>query len=70
MNLWLPQDQVAWYLNRKFNSTCHQDLATEVAIIGGGMAGLAAAQAFHKKGKRVTVLEQYYCGAGATGKIS
>ena len=70
MNLWLPQDQVAWYFNRKSGSVCHENLATEVVIIGGGMAGLSAAQAFHEKGKKVVVLEQYYCGAGATGKSS
>lgn len=70
MNRVLPQDQVAWYLGRTPNQTCHGNLTTEVVVIGGGMAGLAAAQAFHNKGKQVVLLEQYYCGAGATGKSS
>ena len=70
MNLWLPQDHVAWQINRKANVTCRQNLTTDVVIIGGGMAGLAAAQAFCNKGKKVVVLEQYYCGSGATGKSS
>ncbi len=70
MNQPLPQDQVAWYLAGKSTSTSHTDLATEVVIIGGGMAGLAAAQAFVQKGKKVILLEQYYCGAGATGRSS
>jgi gamma-glutamylputrescine oxidase len=41
-----------------------------VAIIGGGMAGLHAAQAWSKRGKKVVLLEQYYCGSGASGKSS
>lgn len=70
MNRWFPQDQVAWYWQGQEQSTCHQDTSAEVVIIGGGMAGLSAAQAFQKKGKKVIVLEQYYCGSGATGKSS
>ena len=34
------------------------------------MAGLSAAQAFAKKGKKVALLEAYYCGSGASGKSS
>lgn len=71
MSLYLPQDQNSWQLDkRQINPTCHENLKTDVVIIGGGMAGLAAAQAFAKKGKQVVLLEQYYCGAGATGKSS
>lgn len=70
MKNWPPQDQVFWYLNRGAVAPLAQDLHVDVAIIGGGMAGLSAAQAFNKKGKKVAVFEQYYCGSGATGKSS
>jgi len=65
-----PQDEVFWYLNRGPVAPCEQDLTVDVVVIGGGMAGLHAAQAFSKKGKKVALLEQYYCGSGATGKSS
>jgi gamma-glutamylputrescine oxidase len=70
MNVWMPQDQVFWYLKRNAIPACHESVTADVAIIGGGMAGLAAAQAFQKKGKKVVLLEQYYCGSGASGKSS
>ncbi len=70
MNTWMPQDQTYWYLKRKAEPACHEDITTDVAIIGGGMAGLHAAQAWSKRGKKVVLLEQYYCGSGATGKSS
>jgi gamma-glutamylputrescine oxidase len=69
-NMWPPQDQVFWYLNRGAIMPCREDIYADVAIIGGGMAGLSAAQAFHARGKKVVLLEQYYCGSGATGKSS
>src|SRR5579872_5288548 len=59
MKLWLPQDQVFWYLNRASTPTCRDNIVTDIAIIGGGMAGLSAAQAFATKGKKVVLLEQY-----------
>jgi len=65
-----PQDQVFWYLLRDEVFPCKQDMHADVVIVGGGMAGLAAAQAWNKRGKKVIVLEQYYCGSGATGKSS
>lgn len=65
-----PQDQVFWYLKREEEPACHKDFEVDVVIVGGGMAGLSAAQAFSKRGKKVAVLEQYYCGAGASGKSS
>jgi gamma-glutamylputrescine oxidase len=70
MNVWMPQDQVFWYLKRNAIPACHESITADVAIIGGGMAGLAAAQAFQKRGKKVVLLEQYYCGSGASGKSS
>lgn len=68
--LWPPQDQVFWYLNRPAIKPCSEDIETDIAIIGGGMAGLMAAQACASKGKKVVLLEQYYCGSGASGKSS
>lgn len=64
------QDQVFWYLKRPAAPCLRESLKTEVVIIGGGMAGLSAAQAFAQKGKKVVLLEAYFCGAGASGKSS
>lgn len=69
-NNWPAQDQVFWYLNRDTVAPLSENMAVDVAIIGGGMAGLSAALAFVQRGKKVMVLEQYYCGAGASGKSS
>jgi gamma-glutamylputrescine oxidase len=66
----LPQDQVFWYLNEHSIKPLTYDISTDVLIIGGGMAGLTAAQAFHAKGKKVVLIEKNYCGAGASGKSS
>jgi gamma-glutamylputrescine oxidase len=66
----MPQDQPYWYLKRNAEPACHGNITTDVAIIGGGMAGLHAAQAWSKRGKKVVLLEQYYCGSGASGKSS
>jgi gamma-glutamylputrescine oxidase len=66
----VPQDQVRWYLESKIVPQCQENITTDVVIIGGGMAGLHAAQAWSKRGKKVVLLEQYYCGSGATGKSS
>lgn len=65
-----PQDQTFWYLTRPPVACLRNSIKTEVVIIGGGMAGLSAAHAFAKKGKKVVLLEAYYCGAGASGKSS
>ena len=62
------QDQVFWYLQRPAVEPLRTPEQADVAIIGGGMAGLSTAQAFLQKGKKVILLEAYYCGAGATGK--
>ena len=68
--MWAPQDQVFWYLQRDKIIPCTQDMHADVVIVGGGMAGISAAQAWHKRGKKVILLEQYYCGSGASGKSS
>lgn len=66
----LPQDQNFWYLKRPDSIPLHADKETEILVIGGGMAGLTTAQAFAARGKKVVLLEAYYCGAGASGKSS
>jgi gamma-glutamylputrescine oxidase len=66
-----PQDQVFWYLNNPAEITpLTQDISTDILIVGGGMAGLTAAQAFQAQGRSVVLIEKNYCGAGASGKSS
>src|SRR5438045_2224848 len=65
-----PQDQTFWYLKKPDTLPLLSNKETEVVVIGGGMAGLTTAQAFAKKGKKVMLLEAFYCGAGASGKSS
>ena len=45
-------------------------VSTEVVVVGGGIAGLTCAQALADRGVEVTVVEQTFCGAGASGKSS
>ena len=42
-------------------------LRPEVAIIGGGIVGCAAALALRKRGLSVVLMDKGYCGAGASG---
>ncbi|MBP6892374.1 FAD-binding oxidoreductase [Candidatus Babeliales bacterium] len=65
-----PKDHVLWYVSQSETKPCTQNLDIEVAIVGGGIAGLSAAQEFAKQGKKVAIFEQYFCGSGATGKSS
>jgi ribulose 1,5-bisphosphate synthetase/thiazole synthase len=46
-----PQDQNFWYLERPDVFALDTNKETDVVVIGGGMAGLTAAQAFSKKVK-------------------
>ena len=42
-------------------------LSPDVAIIGGGIAGCAAALALRKRGLTVVLMDKGFCGAGASG---
>lgn len=44
------------------------EASTEVAVIGGGMAGLATALGLAERGRKVTVLEAHRVGWGASGR--
>lgn len=44
------------------------DVAVDVAVIGGGIAGLTAARALAASGKRVALLEAHRIGWGASGR--
>jgi gamma-glutamylputrescine oxidase len=46
------------------NVTC------EAVVVGGGIAGLTCADALSARGIDVTIVEQSFCGAGASGKSS
>lgn len=63
---------VYWYSLRdpKPNKNLVGTVKTKVAIIGGGMAGLSAAQRLLESGLEVVILERDFCGAGASGKTS
>ncbi|MBI4209029.1 MAG: FAD-binding oxidoreductase [Deltaproteobacteria bacterium] len=44
------------------------DIKTDVLVVGGGAAGLAAAMALREKGRRVVLLERNIVGGSSTGK--
>lgn len=46
------------------------NLKTEVAVVGGGIAGLSVAYCLVKAGKKVVVLEDGFIGSGETGRTT
>ncbi len=66
----LPQDEVFWYLSNDVCKPLTTTIKVDVAVVGGGMAGITAAQSFSKKGLKVALVEKGFCGAGASGKSS
>lgn len=65
-----PIDQVYMYLPKTNIVQLKGDAHCDVAIIGGGMAGISAAQKCKEKGCSVILIEKSFCGAGASGKSS
>ncbi|MDP3794968.1 MAG: FAD-dependent oxidoreductase [bacterium] len=67
-----PKDEVYWHTLRRPNAgrTLAADRSVDVAVVGGGVAGLAAAQALTDAGLSVALVERAFCGAGASGKSS
>lgn len=66
-------DDVYWYSRTQQEHAAPLEGAREAdaVVVGGGMAGLAAAQWLREKAEKdVIVLEARFCGAGATGKSS
>lgn len=45
-----------------------EDIRADVAIIGGGWTGLSAALALRQQGAHVVLLDQAFCGYGASGR--
>jgi gamma-glutamylputrescine oxidase len=46
------------------------ELRADVAVVGGGVAGLSCAQRLHEAGLSVVLVERDFCGAGASGLSS
>lgn len=63
-------NQVFWYHTPTMQPPLEKDISTQILVIGGGMAGLTAAQSCIEQGYRVVLIEKYFCGAGASGKSS
>lgn len=68
-----PKSEVYWYTLKKPKITkLTGDLALDVAVIGGGIAGLMCAQKLKRNNKnlQIAIIESSFCGGGASGKSS
>lgn len=67
----IPRSEVFWYkaLTPTFKKL-ESDITVDAVVVGGGMAGLTAAQKLREKGLTVLLVEKDFCGAGASGKTS
>src|SRR5688572_8921419 len=48
----------------------HENLETDVVIVGGGLAGISVAYCLSKSGKRVVLVEDGTIGSGETGRTT
>lgn len=62
-----PRANCAWSLDRDW-PRLEGNLETDIAVIGGGYAGLSAALHLARRGEQVTVLEAQAPGWGASGR--
>lgn len=62
-----PLPYPLWTLKLKTFAPLSKSIKTNVVIVGGGITGLSATQAFLNKGLSVAIVEKNYCGAGASG---
>jgi gamma-glutamylputrescine oxidase len=64
-------DAVFWSRGERHDvRALDRDLDVDAVVVGGGIAGLTACATLADLGLRVVLLEQEYCGAGATGRSS
>ncbi|RPI84985.1 MAG: FAD-binding oxidoreductase, partial [Nitrosopumilales archaeon] len=47
-----------------------ENISVDVAIVGGGIAGVTTAYLISKSGKSVALLEDGYLGSGETGRTT
>ena len=67
------QRESPWFNNLRhplrFDSL-DQNISVDVAIIGGGIAGITTAYLLSRSGKNVAILEDGYIGSGETGRTT
>jgi hypothetical protein len=67
------QTQSSWFSDvthpLKFNKMT-QNISVDVAIVGGGIAGITTAYLLSRSGKSVALLEEGYIGSGETGRTT